>query len=99
LILPVAGEAFRKLDEKGVLRIWFFHLVNFLAREVERRKEFSWAAYADPADEANRVQVGPAVAPGRSDPTAKANAKARPRGKPPSRKGGPRRPARRRRTK
>lgn len=69
LILPISGEALPKLDEKGVLRIWFFHLVNFLAREVERRKDFSWAAYADPS-EVKRVKVGSPAAPGRSDAPA-----------------------------
>jgi hypothetical protein len=65
LILPGEGEALTT-TEKGALRIWFFHLVNFLVREAARRPLFPWSSYADPRDDEIRERVARAIAPGRS---------------------------------
>jgi hypothetical protein len=65
LILPGEGQAL-PTSEKGALRIWFFHLVNFLAREAARRPLFPWSKYADPGDDSTREQVAAPVTPGRS---------------------------------
>jgi len=71
VILPVDGEAINESVQTGVLRTWFFHLVNFLTREAERRRAFPWSTYADPADEAARVELAQPLAPGRADPPPK----------------------------
>lgn len=45
VVLPAPGQVAQPSDEKGVLGLWFFHLVNFLSREVSRRKRFPWERY------------------------------------------------------
>lgn len=65
LILPGEGQAL-STSEKGALRIWFFHLVNFLAREAGRRPLFPWSKYAEPDDDSTREQVAAPIVPGRS---------------------------------
>lgn len=44
LIIPQTRRAAQP-GEQGVLGLWFFSLINFLDREVARRKEFPWARY------------------------------------------------------
>lgn len=45
LLLPAKGDAAQTTESSGILSHWFFTLINFLAREVERRKAFPWADY------------------------------------------------------
>lgn len=45
MVLPAAGRVAQPGEERGVLGLWFFSLINFLAREVERRKPFPWERY------------------------------------------------------
>jgi hypothetical protein len=44
-LMPSAGKAVEPREQSGVLNIWFFSLVNFLDREVRRRKAFPWDDY------------------------------------------------------
>jgi hypothetical protein len=69
LILPGEGQAL-PTSEMGALRIWFFHLVNFLAREAARRPLFPWSKYAYPGDDSIREQVATPIVPGRSSLSA-----------------------------
>jgi hypothetical protein len=66
LLLPIDGEVIRRSNERGVLRFWFFHLVNYLSREAERRRGFPWDDYADPEHRWSRERVAESAAPGRS---------------------------------
>jgi len=45
IFLPASGRAMRPNEAEGVLGVWFFNLVNFLDREVRRRKPFPWDSY------------------------------------------------------
>lgn len=45
LLLPAKGDAARPEDQSGVLALWFFSVINFLSREVERRRSFPWNEY------------------------------------------------------
>lgn len=45
MILPAAGRVAQPGVERGVLGLWFFSLINFLAREVQHRKPFPWDLY------------------------------------------------------
>lgn len=45
IILPAAGRVARFQSDQQVLGLWFFHLMNFLARESARRDPFPWAIY------------------------------------------------------
>jgi len=45
IILPSNGTGFQPPSKSGVLGLWFFHLINFLAREVVRRDPFPWTQY------------------------------------------------------
>lgn len=87
MLLPARG-AVATPSELGVLRLWFFSLINFLAREVERRRPFPWDRYsprknkewtqiADPQLDAPRVPATPAAKSSRKArqvPTKKAKA-------------------------
>lgn len=77
VILPAEGEAIIKSAQTGVLRTWFFHLVNFLTREAERRRAFPWSAYADPTEDESRVELAVPLAPGRADPQRQGVARGR----------------------
>lgn len=48
LINPAHGKALIP-NEKRVLGHWFFNLMNFLARESQRRRPFPWSDYEHPA--------------------------------------------------
>jgi hypothetical protein len=45
IVLPAAGRVVRFQSDQQVLGLWFFHLMNFLARESARRAPFPWALY------------------------------------------------------
>lgn len=45
LVMPAAGRGIEPKEESGVLKVWFFSLINFLDREAERRKAFPWDDY------------------------------------------------------
>jgi hypothetical protein len=45
LLIPSVGDVAQTANAKGILSHWFFTLIYFLAREVERRKPFPWADY------------------------------------------------------
>ena len=45
ILLPANGSCYQPATEQGVLGLWFFHLVTFLAREVARRDPFPWERY------------------------------------------------------
>ncbi|MGH3118964.1 MAG: DUF6602 domain-containing protein [Gaiellales bacterium] len=45
LIVPPGCSARAAGEKKGLLREWFLHLTNFLAREAGRREPFEWQAY------------------------------------------------------
>lgn len=52
LVLPAGGQALRRNDQgQGLLQQWFFHLVNFLSREAERRQPFQWTLYGARTEE------------------------------------------------
>ncbi len=57
MLLPAAGRVAQPGEERGVLGLWFFSLINFLAREVQRRKPFPWDRY-----EARSLRVWKSVA-------------------------------------
>lgn len=79
MILPAPGRVAEPGEERGVLGLWFFSLINFLAREVQRRKPFPWDRYearapdiwkqvAPPQHDASRPTPAPAEnAPKRAD--------------------------------
>lgn len=62
MILPALGRVAEPGQERGVLGLWFFSLINFLAREVERRKPFPWDRY-----EARAPDIWKQVAPPQHD--------------------------------
>lgn len=64
MVLPAPGRVAEPGEERGVLGLWFFSLINFLAREVERRKPFPWDRY-----EARTPDVWKQVAPPQHDAT------------------------------
>lgn len=45
LVLPREARVAEPSGERRVLGLWFFNLMNFLAREVERRNAFPWSDY------------------------------------------------------
>lgn len=45
VLLPSAGMAYIPDSGGGILGLWFFQLVSFLSREVERREPFPWDRY------------------------------------------------------
>jgi hypothetical protein len=45
LILPADAKVSQSSAEQRVLGLWFFNLMNFLAREVSRRRPFPWTDY------------------------------------------------------
>jgi hypothetical protein len=45
MLLPAPGRGAQPGHQQGVLGLWFFSLITFLAREVQRRKPFPWDRY------------------------------------------------------
>lgn len=45
IVLPAAGRAATFSADQQVLGLWFYQLMNFLARETARRAPFPWSLY------------------------------------------------------
>lgn len=70
VLIPSLGKARELTEEYGALSVWFFSLVNFLDREVRRRKPFPWDSYQLPDKKSWRQVLPPQFdAPGISIPT------------------------------
>lgn len=62
LLLPSRDRVAQPGDDRGVLGLWFFSLVNFLAREVRRRKPFPWDSYEFRKDPWSAIPMPPSGA-------------------------------------
>jgi hypothetical protein len=60
IVLPAAGTVVTFDEDQRVLGLWFFHLMNFLARESARRRAFPWNEY-ESKEGATWLNVLPAV--------------------------------------
>jgi hypothetical protein len=72
IIVPSRSSAVDLRDQKNVLGTWFFALINFLGREVRRRRAFPWdnysvaaATWSSYAPLAQRVERATRQRPGR----------------------------------
>lgn len=85
MILPALGRVAEPGEERGVLGLWFFSLINFLAREVQRRKPFPWDRYEARAPDVWKQVAAPQHDASRPSPAPAKPARKR-RGKPSSAK-------------